>query len=295
MEMQEQDRKNTLKQFVQVHAAADKARNAYGPVWQSERKPRHYQVKKSAAAGPSFVQDSPNLINEYTHKVDLQEKYQTGFDAQLDGDEDSDGESESRLSFTGQRRTMSEFDVTRRQVHSHNLLDLFYEQASVDSFIAENLYGGYGDNLPDHAARYAGLKYFDIEQMTYLAPAGPNSKQQASASNEQKLSPFECYIALVKGYCVILVLVLPRSFATGGYACTAALVLASGVVSTFCASLLVQAGLQANIHSYPLLTEKVLGPRWKVAADLIIALAQFSFTVSHISFIIQSIKTTVDA
>ena len=168
---------------MQVHAAAGKARNAYGPIWQSERKPRHYQVKSKNADGPSFVQDSPNLINEYTHKVDLQEKYQTGFDAQGE-DEDSEGESESRLSFLGQRRTMSEFDVTRRQVHSHNLLDLFYEQATVDSFIAENLYGGYGDNLPDHAARYAGLKYFDIDQMTYLAPAGPSTKQQTSTANE---------------------------------------------------------------------------------------------------------------
>ena len=71
---------------------------------------------------------------------------------------------------------MSEYDVTRRQVHSTNLLDLFYEQATVDSFIAENLYGGYGDNLPEFTARYAGLKYFDIEQMTYLAPAGCKQK-----------------------------------------------------------------------------------------------------------------------
>ena len=39
----------------------------------------------------------------------------------------------------------------------------------------------------------------------------------------------------------------------------------------------------------------MLGSKWKVAVDLIIALAQFSFTVSHISFIIQSIRTTVDA
>lgn len=99
----------------------------------------------------------------------------------------------------------------------------------------------------------------------------------------------------MKGYCVILVLVLPRSFASGGFACTAGLVLVSGLVSTFCACLLVQAGLQANVHSYSLLTQKVLGPKWKVAVDLIIALAQFSFTVSHISFIIQSLRTTVDA
>ena len=109
--------------------------------------------------------------------------------------------------------------------------------------------------------------------MTYLAPTGAKAIMQQAQANEQKLSPFECYIALVKGYCVILVLILPRSFATGGFACTAGLVLVSGLISTFCASLLVQAGLQANIHSYSLLTQKVLGSKWKVAVDLIIALA----------------------
>ena len=50
---------------------------------------------------------------------------------------------------------------------------MFYEQATIDSYIAENLYGGVGDNLPDYTNRYAGLKYFDIERMTYLAPGGP--------------------------------------------------------------------------------------------------------------------------
>lgn len=63
--------------------------------------------------------------------------------------------------------------MTRRQVHSINLLEIFYEQATVDSYIAENLYGGVGDNLPNYTNRYAGLKYFDIERMTYLAPGGP--------------------------------------------------------------------------------------------------------------------------
>ena len=78
--MKEQDRKRTIKQFVQVHAAADKARSAYGPVWQSERRPRHHQVKKSSKdTGLSFVKDNTNLINEYAHEVDFQEKYQTGF------------------------------------------------------------------------------------------------------------------------------------------------------------------------------------------------------------------------
>ena len=91
---------------------------------------------------------------------------------------------------------------------------MFYEQASVDSFIVANLYGGVGDNLPTFTQRYATLKYFDIEQMTYLKPR----KQQLRTTDVGKtLTPFECYTALVKGYCVILVLVLPRSFVTGGF------------------------------------------------------------------------------
>ena len=64
------------------------------------------------------------------------------------------------------RRTYSEHDVTEKQVHSINLLQMFYEQASVDSYIAENLYGGYGvqtDDLPDFTQRYMSLKYFNLE------------------------------------------------------------------------------------------------------------------------------------
>lgn len=66
---------------------------------------------------------------------------------------------------------MSEYDMTRRQGHALNLLDLFYEQADVDSYIAQNLYGGYGADLPESTQRYASLKYFNIEQMAHLAPA----------------------------------------------------------------------------------------------------------------------------
>ncbi len=128
--------------------------------------------------------------------------------------------------------------------------------------------------------------------MTYLAPFGSIKRTRrggAGALQDKLLTPFECYVALIKGYCVILVLILPRSFVTGGYLCTASLVLASGFLSALCASLLVQAGLKENLFSYSLLTQKVLGDKWKVIIDMIIALAQFSFTVSHISFIIQSI------
>ena len=87
------------------------------------------------------------------------------------------------------------------------------------------------------------------------------------------LSPFEVYIALVKGYCVILILILPRAFVTGGYLTTALLMLASGVIGCVTANLLVKAGLKSRIHSYSELTGHVLGPTAKVIIDICISMA----------------------
>ena len=87
------------------------------------------------------------------------------------------------------------------------------------------------------------------------------------------LSPLEVYISLVKGYCVILILILPRAFATGGYATTAMLMTASGVVSAVCAHLLVKSGLKARIYSYSELTGHALGPFLKLVIDICISVA----------------------
>ena len=115
------------------------------------------------------------------------------------------------------------------------------------------------------------------------------------SASEKLLSPFEVYIALVKGYCVILILIIPRAFVTGGYIMTAILLMVSGVISTLCANLLVKAGLQSQLASYSELTGEKLGPKWRIAVDCCISMAQYSFTVSHISFIVTSLQTTVEA
>lgn len=86
--------------------------------------------------------------------------------------------------------------------------------------------------MPNFTQRYANLKLFSVEQMTYLNP-------RAAILEEKKLSRFEVYVALVKGYCAILILVLPKAFVTGGYLTTALLVMVSCFVSTLCAALLV--------------------------------------------------------
>ena len=125
----------------------------------------------------------------------------------------------------------------------------------------------------------------------HISPISTRSEQVRKP--EKKLSPFETYIALVKGYCVILVLILPKAFVQGGYTLTAILEIVFGVTSTLAAGMLVKAGLHEKEFSYSQLTRKVLGEKAKLMIDIMIGLAQYSFTVSHISFIIQSLQTTV--
>ena len=64
------------------------------------------------------------------------------------------------------------------------------------------------------------------------------------------MSPFETYIALIKGYCVLLVLILPKAFANGGFIASGFLLIISGFFSAASACLLAEAGLKEKIYSY---------------------------------------------
>lgn len=91
------------------------------------------------------------------------------------------------------------------------------------------------DQVPD-------LKYFDLTQMSseHFTPLSAVTRSSGQSTGVQRtLSPFETYIALCKGYCVILVLILPKAFVVGGFGVSALLELASGFVSTLAVCLLV--------------------------------------------------------
>lgn len=108
----------------------------------------------------------------------------------------------------------------------------------MDSYIAQHQYGGAGENNNTQicSEQYKGLKYFDLDKMQGVTPV---SSKLASSEENKLLSPFEVYIALVKGYCVILILIIPRAFVTGGWLMSAILMMSSGVISTVSASCLV--------------------------------------------------------
>ena len=95
----------------------------------------------------------------------------------------------------------------------------------------------------------------------------------------------DTYIALLKGYCALVVLVLPLSFAKGGYAFSALALLISGVIQCYTATLLVAAAKHFGIINFGKLAEKALGPIGKNVIELMILLTQFSFCISYHSFI----------
>ena len=90
---------------------------------------------------------------------------------------------------------------------------------------------------------------------------------------ERKMTPFETYIALCKGYCILLLLILPKAFAGGGYIASSLLLIASGVISAAAATMLVESGLQEGIFSYPRLIERAFGKTGKIIGDIVVSVA----------------------
>ena len=110
----------------------------------------------------------------------------------------------------------------------------------------------------------------------------------------KKLSPFETYVALIKGYCVLSILLAPKAFLNGGGGISTIFVLTSGILSMIACLKLADVGLALNLYSYPLSIEKILGRKSRIVLEVAIALTQFSFVISHITFLIESCKTTID-
>ena len=109
-----------------------------------------------------------------------------------------------------------------------------------------------------------------------------------------KLTNFETYIALLKGYCVISVLLCPKAFVNAGWGMASIFILASGVISLLACNELVDTGLSLKIYSYPLIVQQVLGKKWRIVLEIAIALTQFTFSIAYFTFFMQSMKSTID-
>ena len=73
------------------------------------------------------------------------------------------------------------------------------------------------------------------------------------------------------------------------------LILVNGFLTTVCVLKLVGSGLKLGIYSYSLLVEKAFGKTSRIILDVMIAATQFSFSISHFTFEVESLKSTVDS
>lgn len=99
------------------------------------------------------------------------------------------------------------------------------------------------------------------------------------------MNAWDCYIALCKGYCALVVLVLPRSYSKGGYGFAAVVMIISGILQCIAAIRLAASAMNIGIIDYGKLAERAMGSTGKYLTDLMIVLVQFSLTMSYPAFI----------
>jgi len=200
------------------------------------------------------------------------------------------------------REVKSELDAKEQEVKRNNLIDLFLRGTEVDKYIVNNLYGKdkYTNvNNPNQTlGEQSVLEGLNLDetfthQMQLLHKKSFYGIPDPNDGERKKMTAFETYVALIKGYCALMILVLPKSFTHGGYVFSPICLLLSATIQVVAGIKLVNTGQSLGLTSYSLITLKVLGPKAKKLLDFMIAATQFSFTLSFISFIVTAWQSLI--
>ena len=105
----------------------------------------------------------------------------------------------------------------------------------------------------------------------------------------------ETYFAVIKSYCAINVLLLPKAFKNGGFVLSPAAMFVAVFFETLCAVRLSKVAHIQKVYSYPLLMEKALGVGGLQFARIVLALAHWEFCIGQMTFTLKSLQTTFAA
>jgi len=86
------------------------------------------------------------------------------------------------------------------------------------------------------------------------------------------VGPWETYFGVLKAYCAISILIIPKAFTNGGYIFSPLCILVSAFITTVCALKLVDAGLYVKIFNYSAIVKLALGRKMKVLLDIMLVL-----------------------
>lgn len=90
-----------------------------------------------------------------------------------------------------------------------------------------------------------------------------------------KMGPVKTFFAIIKAYCAINILLLPYSFAKGGYILSPCAMAVAVFFEALCAARLSTVAKQFGIYSYPLIMERALGRKGMIFARVVLALSHF--------------------
>jgi len=94
-----------------------------------------------------------------------------------------------------------------------------------------------------------------------------------------KMGVCQTFFAILKAYCAINVLLLPKAFKNGGFVLSPLAMLVAVFFETLCAVRLSTVSHKHKIYSYPLLMEKALGKVGLQVSRIFLALAHWEFVI----------------
>lgn len=70
------------------------------------------------------------------------------------------------------------------------------------------------------------------------------------ANDKGKLTAWQSFISIVKGYCAIVILILPKNYQNGGYGVSTLTLMLSAILTTYCAIKLIQTAQKTGVVNY---------------------------------------------
>lgn len=172
------------------------------------------------------------------------------------------------------RGNRSDYEYIQKDVKHKNLVHLWVEEIDLDKYLMKHQYGLV-------KARKEALP--TGEDLTMTMMPGMEKERDVTYMNEKrimkqdikkvgKIGPIKTFFALLKGYCAIVILIIPKAFQNGGYLFSAITLLISCMLTTICTLKLVEAGLVTRFLNYSRITKTALGENAKRLLDVMLML-----------------------
>lgn len=111
-------------------------------------------------------------------------------------------------------------------------------------------------------------------------------------SLQERLRPFtnaQAYNALLKAYCSIQILTIPKAYGEGGWLIGTLSLFFSAIVSLICAVKLIECSFKTKLVSYPQIVRASFGLGAETLVKIWLAVYQFNWTVIQLNFTIESL------